>query len=179
MIYSRIVLPVILILVASRFLFAQVLRGDFPTGGGPVTIRASEPFVMESLELTSLTASLLPVSNGDASPFQFLVTNSESIVTYGSIGEVVVLEEAASLTLTVEARGGGDVHGLAGFSGGIPPTAFEVCERNVTCSVPEPSCSIPFGLACVLTSVCGMRTAKKASRGVKRGRQSKPHGFCG
>ena len=105
---------------------AQTLDGSFPAEGGNITVTASGGDVNAAgLDFTSASASLIPAPGTDAAPFTFFLSNTESQVTYGNLGNAVTFADGSSTTLSVGATAGAsDI--VAAWGDGANPVAFPV-----------------------------------------------------
>ena len=114
--------------------FGQQLDGEFPNGGGLISVTASGGDVNAAgLDFISPSGGLRPVPPGDATapaaPFTFLLSNTANQVTYGNLGTSVTFGDGTTTELSVGANGGtGDI--AATWGNVATPVAFEVAEAG-------------------------------------------------
>ena len=130
---SRTALILILCLTATAKLQGQSVTGSVNSDGMVVLTGDSVEFF--GIDLISQGGFLVPVTNGDASPFSFLLTNSPNQITFANLGEPVVLngEMVLGAGYDVDGPGIGDLTGEWGgpvLEGQITFTAGNVPEPD-------------------------------------------------
>ncbi len=128
------------------------LEGDWPAGGGNITIRTTNgPIQAGGLEFVAEPGIL--TQGTSAAPFAFFIPNSAAPgnVTFGVLGTPVTLDGPVELDVAVSASASnGDVS--ATWGNGVVPTAF--C---VLCPEPAGFSLAAFGVIALL----GMRMRRK------------------
>lgn len=125
-----IALTSVLCFLAASTVNAQQLSGEFPEGGGKISVTASGGDVNAAgLDFASASGGLVPIEGGAAAPFTFLLSNTANQVTYGNLGSNITFADGSTTELSVGATAGtADI--LASWGQGATPVAFDVAEAQ-------------------------------------------------
>lgn len=109
----------------------QTITGSFPAAGGPISLTASGGTVNSSgFDFISAGGNLVPVPNDNATPFQFMLSNSANQVTYGNLGSTVALNGTTQLSVGAKPCAD-DI--IGSWGDGTSPVAFPVTPQGPGC----------------------------------------------
>ena len=138
---SRTTLILILGLTATGNLYGQSVVGSVNSDG--LVVLAGDSIELFGVNLISDGGFLVPVADGDASPFATLLINSPNHITFAKVGDPVVLNGTMVLGAGYM-DGSGMIGDLTGEWGG-PESEGQITFRNVP--EPETTAMLIFWLA--------------------------------